>query len=82
MELAARVTSKGQITIPKEVRDALSIETGDEVVFRIEADRAVLARTPDLLDVAGIIEVPRSKRSIPWNDVRETTRRRRSEQRH
>lgn len=28
-----RVTTKGQVTIPKEIRDALGIEPGDEVVF-------------------------------------------------
>lgn len=28
-----RITSKGQVTIPKEIRDALGIEPGDEVVF-------------------------------------------------
>jgi len=28
-----RVTSKGQVTIPKEIRDALGIEPGDEVAF-------------------------------------------------
>lgn len=28
-----RVTTKGQVTIPKEIRDALGIEPGDEIVF-------------------------------------------------
>jgi antitoxin PrlF len=57
MDLAAKVTSKGQITIPKPVRDALGISEGDEVVFRLEQQRAVLARTPHLLDLAGAVEV-------------------------
>lgn len=28
-----RVTSKGQVTIPKHIRDALGIEPGDEIAF-------------------------------------------------
>ncbi|WP_227378510.1 AbrB/MazE/SpoVT family DNA-binding domain-containing protein [Haladaptatus halobius] len=28
-----RVTTKGQVTIPKEIRDALGIEPGDELAF-------------------------------------------------
>ena len=48
MDLAAKVTSKGQITIPKEVRDKLGIAEGDQIVFRVEQHRAVLAKTPSL----------------------------------
>ena len=36
VDAAAKVTSKGQVTVPKAVRDALGIETGDEVVFRVD----------------------------------------------
>lgn len=70
METAARVTSKGQITIPKQVRDALSLREGDSVVFRIEGDRAVLARTRDLLALAGAVDVPAAKRGLSWERIR------------
>jgi AbrB family looped-hinge helix DNA binding protein len=32
----ARVMSKGQVTIPKNVRNALGINTGDRVTFIVE----------------------------------------------
>ena len=48
MDTSARITSKGQITIPKSVRDALELHEGDEVLFRVERSRAVIAKTPKL----------------------------------
>ncbi|MBN2113916.1 MAG: AbrB/MazE/SpoVT family DNA-binding domain-containing protein [Acidimicrobiia bacterium] len=75
MDVAARVTSKGQVTIPKAVRDALGIAEGDQVVFRIERHRAVLARTSDLLDLAGAVGVPAARRGAAWDEVRAATRR-------
>jgi antitoxin PrlF len=52
------MTSKGQVTIPKEVRDALGLREGDRLVFRVIDGGAVLARTPDLLELAGTVPVP------------------------
>jgi antitoxin PrlF len=74
LDTAATVTSKGQVTIPKVVRDALGIKAGDEVIFRVEGDRAVLARTPDLLDLAGTFRVPAAKRNVVWSEVIRRTR--------
>jgi AbrB family looped-hinge helix DNA binding protein len=53
----AKVTSKGQVTVPRAVRDALGIREGDKVVFRVEGNRAVLARTPDFVKLAGTVSV-------------------------
>lgn len=74
MDVAARLTSKGQVTIPKSVRDALGLRDGDGVVFRVEGSRAVLARTSDLLELAGSVRVPATKRGAAWDDVRRQTR--------
>jgi antitoxin PrlF len=71
MDIAARVTSKGQITIPKPVREALKLTAGDHVVFRVvEGERAILARTPDLLDLAGAVPVPAGVRGLSWEEIR------------
>jgi antitoxin PrlF len=74
MDVSARLTSKGQITIPRSVREALGLGEGDHVVFRVEGRRAVLARTPDLLDLAGAVEVPAEKRGASWDEVRQRAR--------
>lgn len=74
MDAAARMSSKGQVTVPKAVRVALGLEEGDEVVFRVEGNRAVLARTPSFLELAGTVSVPAEKRNVAWADVIRSTR--------
>lgn len=53
----AVLTSKGQITIPKPVRDRLGVETGDRVEF-IEMEGggfAVVSATRDVRTLKGLI---------------------------
>jgi antitoxin PrlF len=53
----AKVTFKGQVTIPKEVRNSLDIKEGDSVIFVIEKDHAVLKplKKKSLKDFYGIL---------------------------
>ncbi len=81
MEASARVTSKGQVTIPKGVREALGLRRGDAVRFRVEESRAVIAKTPDLLDLAGSVSVPAGRRGTPWDEILRRTRSERTGQR-
>lgn len=74
MEAVAKMSSKGQVTIPKAVREALGIDEGDEVIFRVEGDRAVLARTADFLELAGTFSVPAAKRNVAWDEIVRRTR--------
>jgi AbrB family looped-hinge helix DNA binding protein len=56
MEQRARVTSKGQVTIPKAVRKALGIREGDSLLFEVEDGevRVRVARKPvSFADYAG-----------------------------
>jgi antitoxin PrlF len=78
MNAHAKMTSKGQVTIPKAVREALELHEGDELIFRVERSRALLAKTPDFLDLAGSVVVPPAKRGTPWDEVLRRTRRKRS----
>ena len=39
-----RVTQKGQVTIPSQIRSMLSIKTGDEVVFEMDKNKVVLKK--------------------------------------
>ena len=70
MEATARITSKGQITIPKAGRDALGVVEGDMLVFRVEGRRAIVAATVDLIDLAGSVSVPVEVRGLSWDEIR------------
>lgn len=70
MHAKATVTSKGQITIPRRVREELHLREGDQVLFEVADGRAVLAKTPDLLELAGAVRVPKGKGGIPWAEIR------------
>ena len=74
MDSSAKITSKGQVTFPKSVRDALGLHEGDELLFRVERSRAVIAKTPDFLELAGAVAVPAAKRHTAWDEVLRRTR--------
>lgn len=48
--IVGRVTSKAQITIPRAVRLALGLTPGDDVVWEIEGDQAVMTRAKTAAD--------------------------------
>jgi len=74
MDVAARLSSKGQVTIPKAVREALGVEEGDPVIFRIDGNLVTLQRTSDFLEPAGTIAAPVTKKSASWDRVLESSR--------
>lgn len=78
MDVAATVTSKGQVTLPKSVREALGLRAGDRILFRVHDGRAVLAKVPDFLELAGSVPVPPGKRGASWPKIRAETWRKRT----
>ena len=57
----ATLTSKGQITIPKSVRESLGLRTGDRLEFDVQDDGSVRVRkrSVDILDLIGMIKTDR-----------------------
>ena len=50
--MLSKVSSKGQVTIPKEVRDSLGLEPGDLVEYEIHQGEGVLLRRVAPFDAA------------------------------
>lgn len=69
-----RVTSKGQVTIPQDVRRRLGIEAGTEVDFVIDDDVVRLVRRTDRRGAA-LVEQMRGRRlSMTTDEIMALTR--------
>ena len=62
----ARMTSKGQITVPKAVRVRLNLKPGDRVLFIVEDDGAVRmhAANKDISSLRGVLPAPQRTATI------------------
>ena len=56
MAVTAKISSKGQITLPKEVRKLLKVDVGAVVVFEKEDDKVVLKSAKTLKDFKGLLK--------------------------
>lgn len=72
----ATLTSKGQITIPKEIRDHLGLSAGDRLDFQIADGGAVLVE-PETVDFRSLRAVlkPRAGRKVSLSDMDRAVRR-------
>jgi antitoxin PrlF len=61
---SAMLTSKGQTTIPKDVRDAIGLKPGDRMYFSVLSNGTVVLRTKNrsVSDLRGILK---TKRKLP-----------------
>lgn len=67
----ATVTSKGQITIPAEVRAAMNVHPGDRVVFTVLSDgtTVIRAKTKSLRSLVGSLS-PEPGSQVPIDAMR------------
>jgi AbrB family looped-hinge helix DNA binding protein len=62
----ARISSKGQLTIPQEIRERYGLDTGDEVEFIAEEKGTYMVpiKRRNLMDLYGVIKVDRPSPGI------------------
>lgn len=65
----SRVTSKGQVTIPAEVRKALNIEQGDDLLFEVASDKAARLRVVKRQRLSDFQGTLRATRPFPGKEV-------------
>lgn len=67
--MIAKITSKGQITLPSEIRKALKIKSGDKLDFYLGADGELRAKRIDsnLNSLLGIL--PKAQRSLSLEEM-------------
>jgi antitoxin PrlF len=60
MAAATTMTTKGQVTVPREIRDRLGLVAGDKMAFTMLSDGTVVMRpkTRRLADLAGSLTRP------------------------
>ena len=61
--MLATLTSKGQVTLPKEIRDALKLSSGAKLDFSLQADGSVNVRPMknSIASLFGILKRPGGK---------------------
>lgn len=66
MTVNATLTSKGQTTIPKEIRDSLHMKPGDQMTFTLMPDATVLMRvkSKSITELAGVL-YKKGRKTVP-----------------
>ena len=59
--LTSNITQKGQITIPKKIRDEFNLKSKDKVVFVRRGNEIVLKPLKDILSMRGAIKVKKKQ---------------------
>ena len=67
---SSTITTKGQITIPKDIRNLLKVDKGDRVEFLVDNKGVVTIWpiTTDITTLKGL--VPKPKNHISLNDMK------------
>ena len=75
----ATLSSRGQLVIPKSVRDHMRLRAGDRVDFVVQVDGEVVVRpaTADVRDLRGMLQKP-GREPVTLSEMEAAIRRRAS----
>ena len=66
---ATTVTKKGQITIPKVIREQLVLKEGDKELNKLEGNIAIIKKIPSIFDLQGSVKVPKEVGNLSWKEI-------------
>jgi len=70
-EIISTITSKGQVTIPAEVRERLGLKTGDKVSFVLGDSGEIQLKAPRYPNIASVVGAAGSlKTKLSWEEMR------------
>ncbi|HAJ95563.1 MAG TPA: AbrB family transcriptional regulator [Actinobacteria bacterium] len=67
------ITKKGQITIPKPIRDRLSIKNNDKLSIKLFGNKAIIEKIPSLLELESSIRTPKGRKKSNWKEIERKT---------
>lgn len=70
--ITTTVTQKGQVTLPKSIREAFNIDKYDKVIIEAKDDYIKIKPTFDILDIAGTFRPHRRKSVLKAREYMET----------
>jgi antitoxin PrlF len=68
----ATITSKGQVTLPKEIRKKLHLETGEKIDFRVDEETGTATLVPlnkHVEDVFGLLSRPKRSKLVTIEEM-------------
>jgi AbrB family looped-hinge helix DNA binding protein len=67
--LSRKVLAKGQVVIPKTIRQLLGINEGDDMVIDVDKDRIILSKKSDVSEIFSEV-VERKGKNISMKDIK------------
>lgn len=66
----SKLTSKGQVTVPEQIRDRLRLQSGDRLEWRVDEEGAVVVRRVggSLDEIQGLLGCPPGRVSVDEMD--------------
>ncbi len=64
-----KITRKGQVTIPKEIRDKLSLKESDNLNVKIIDNFIVMEKFESFDSLKGSLKIPPKYRKKSWNEI-------------